>query len=341
MFNRTGGAANALIRAEPTSLLKLIAAEFADAVSCVWPAPHAEFLTAPAPRRHLVCLGLALGRDMAALGELALTGRLRWAIRAVVGDEGPAGLERALSRLGETAWTPEDYRALLRLLADPKAAKVLRHAAAIDAETVRSLSRMPPPMGEAAGLALTLGREGVAVLREAFEALRFRSGEAAALAAAGRWAQARSAKALFEAVRDDLYPEPAAPPHPGTARLKPIRSKRALREAARRFRNCLRDHTPYAASGWSAYYEWAGPPAAVVEISRDAIFGWRLEQARLASNAAVPEAIREELVSELALMGVHVGRSSWELERALTAPDGRAYPLRPVEEAVAEAFGAD
>lgn len=341
MFNRTGGAATALIRAEPTSLLKLIAAEFADAVARIWPAPHAEFLTAAAARRHLLCLGLVLGRDVAALGELVLKGRLRLAVRAVAGDDGPAGLERALSRMGETAWAPEDYRSLLRLLGEPKPAKVLRHAQAIDAEMVRSLSRMPPPMGEATGLALTLGRDGVAVLREAFEALRFRSGEAAALAAAGRWGQARSAKALFEAVRDDLYPEPAAPPHLGTARLKPITSKAGLREAARRFRNCLRDHTPYAASGWSAYYEWTGSPAAVVEISRDAIFGWRLEQARLANNAAVPEELREEITSELALMGVHVGRSSWELERALSTAGGRVYPLRPLEEAVAEAFGVD
>lgn len=341
MFNRIAAVAAAPQRVEPTSLLMLVAGEFAPRVARRWPGAHAEFLTAPAARRHLVCVALAFGRDLAALGETLLRGRLRRAIPAAVGDAAPAGLGRALGRLGEVAWASDEYRMLLRLLAQPKPAKVLRHAASIEADVVRRLALLPPPMGEAAALALTLSGDDVAVLREAYDVLRFRVGESRAGAAAAGWAAAGSAKALFEAVRDDLYPEPEPPPHPGTARLRPLASKAALKAAARRYRNCLGDQLPYAASGWSAYYEWVVAPGAVVEVSRDAMFGWRLEQARLASNEPVPEAVREAIVSELALMGIHVGRSSWELERALAAAGGRAFPLRPVQDAVAEAFGGE
>ncbi|MFP5356816.1 MAG: IMP dehydrogenase, partial [Gemmatimonadota bacterium] len=58
--------------------------------------------------------------------------RLRRAIPAAVG-EAPPGLERALGRMGEVAWAAEDYRVLLRVLAAPRAAKALRHAALIEA----------------------------------------------------------------------------------------------------------------------------------------------------------------------------------------------------------------
>ena len=46
--------------AAPSPLLTYLAGEFAPAIAALWPAPHAVFLTAPAERRHLVCLALAL-----------------------------------------------------------------------------------------------------------------------------------------------------------------------------------------------------------------------------------------------------------------------------------------
>jgi len=330
--------APAPVRAEPTSLLSLVAGEFAPRIGRVWPAPHTAFLTAPSARRHLVCLALAFGGDLAALGETLLKARMKRAIPAAA-PSAPPGLERALTRMGDVAWTAEDYRKLLALLADPPAAKVLRHAELVDLALVRRMADLPAAMAPAALLAARLPGETVAALRETYAALRMRSGPAAADAAAARWARATSVRALVEAVRDDLYPEPAAPPHPGTARLRPLASKQAIRQAARRFRNCLADTLPHAASGWSAYYEWTGPPDVVIEVTRDAIFGWRMEQARVADNAPVPEAVRSEIVSELALIGVHVGRSCWELDRALAVADQPPFPLRPAEAVAAEAFG--
>lgn len=337
MFNRTTGVVPA--PAEATSLLELVAGEFALRVARLWPAPHAEFLTATAARRHLICLAMTLGRDLDFHAETILTRRMAAAIAAAVGEP-PAGLARAIGRMGDLAWSLEAYRQLLMLLRDPRAAKALRHAERIEPQTVQQLAALPAPMSGAAGLAIRLERQHVELLGEAYEALRLRAGPAAADQAAAGWGRLDTPKALFAAVKEDLRPEPARPPHLGVMRLRPLTSKAEFRAAARRYRNCMADQAPYAASGWSAYYEWMGDPGAMVEITRDHIFGWRLEQARIAGNAPVPPALREEIISELAMMGVHVGRSGWELERALSSFEGRWRPPS-LDEVVAEVFGAE
>ncbi|HEY2357331.1 MAG TPA: hypothetical protein VGH86_07765 [Phenylobacterium sp.] len=323
---------------EPSSLLKLVAGEFAARVADMWPAPHAEFLAAAAARRHLVCLAMALGADVAAHRDSLLTHRMRRLIGAVA-PAAPEGLARALERMGEVAWSACDYRELLRLLADRQAAKVLRHAEVIEVETIQRMVALPAPMATSVGLATALNAGAVEALREAYNAMRFRDGAPVAEAAAARWSRMPTAKALRVAVKDDLCPELPAPPHPGTARLRPLATKADLRDAARRYRNCVVDYAAHAASGWSAIYEWPGPPGAVIEVSRDHVFGWRLDQARMADNVAVPEALREEIASALALMGMHVGRSGWELDRALAQIDGRPFPMPTVEQTVAQVFG--
>ncbi|HEY8574397.1 hypothetical protein [Phenylobacterium sp.] len=338
MLIKTAGAPLVPAKAEPTSLLKLVAGEFAGRIAALWPAPHTAFVTAPAPRRHLLCMALAFGRDVAALADALLGVRLKHAIPAALGAT-PHGLPRALTRMGDVAWPADAYAKLLDLLAEPRAAKMLRHAEVIEAEAVRRMAELPAAMSQGVPLEIAVSSDAARVLRDAYEALRMRSGAAAADAAAQRWVRAGSAARLVEIVRDDLYPEPAAPPHSGTPRLAPLATKAAMRAAAQRYRNCLRDQIPHAASGWSAHYEWTEAPGAIVEVTRDAIFGWRLEQARMADNAPVPEPLREAIAAELALMGVHVGRSSWELDRALDALTGNAYRLRTAEESIGEAFG--
>jgi len=336
MLKLLTGAAPAPSRTEPTALLKLVAGEFARGVATLWPDPHSAFLTAPSARRHLVCLALALGLDLRALADGLLAGRLREAIRLVVAAP---GLERALGRLGETAWTGGGYRKLLELLAEPKAAKLLRHAEAIDPAAVVRLLRLPEPMGAALHLSTALTDDAADAIAECRGVIAFRFGESVADAAAKRWAEVEGEAALFEAVREDLLPEPPPPPHPGTARLRALATKAALRDAARRYANCLATRVAHAVGGFSAYYEWTEAPGAVVEVGRDAIFGWRLQEAKGPNNAVLDKDVREALTDELALMGIYVGRSGWQLERALSADLGRTWRLPTVAEDLADVFG--
>ena len=326
-------------RSAASSLLNLIAGQFALRIAAVWPEPHADFLTAPAARRHLACLALALGGEDA-LVRAALGDRLRVAVRRVA-PAAPAGLGRALARLGETAWSAEAYRRLLDLLADRSVAKQLWHAEAIAPEPVARLALLPAPMRRAWRLSGLITDDGARAVAECCGVIAFRSGAAAAEAAAARWAALESEAALFEAVREDLYPEPPAPPHPGTARLTPLASKAALREAAKRYENCLAGRVHHAVSGWSVFYEWTGADGegAIVEIERDAIFGWRLNEAKGRGNALLAKDVRAEIAAELATMSVYVGRSGWQLERALNADVGRGWRLPGVAEDLADVFG--
>ena len=319
-------------------MLDFIAGPFAARIAGVWPAPHAAFLAAPAVRRHLACLALlSAGPQTVIDPAVILDKRLPSAIRIAV-PGAPSGLARALERLGERAWSEADYRRLLALLAEPQTGKLLRHRAAIGVEEVRALARLNQPL---VGLCrLSLSEAAAGLIGEAFAAIERRDGPAAAQGLAQRWTAVESLPRLVERVRDDVEPEPPAPPFPGTTRLRPLSTKAAIEDASVRFKNCLRGQAHWAYSGTSAYYEWVEPPACVLEITRDRLHGWTLDQARLAENKPVPEPTRSALITELRDMGVHVVRSLWRLNDALTR--AAATPPRPIEteaEVIGTLFG--
>jgi hypothetical protein len=320
------------LRPAPASpLLTHLAGDFAPAIAALWPEPHAPFVMAAAPRRHLLCLALAQAEFGPIAARAILERPLKQAVRQALGDP-PLGLCRALGRLGEQAWSEAEYAGLLRVLTLRGSAKLLRHSQTIERGRVRTLARLPDALLEK-GAALLLADEASAgLLAEAFEGLIRRDGAAAAEAMAARWSQAPTLAALADAVRLDLEPEPPPPPFAGTEQLRPLADKAAILDAAARYRNCLKDQICWASNGDSAFYEWLGEPSVVLEITRDRLHGWRLDQARLADNKPVPPEARGPLVQALRGMGVHVGRSVWDLSRALRRIGEAPAPPRPQPE---------
>jgi len=310
----------------PTPLLSHIAGEFAARVAGLWPAPHAAFVTAPAERRHLVCLAFAQARGaglpVSAAGLLDLPAK-EVAARCLPAP--PEGLRRALARMGETAWAAEDYERLIYVLGQGAAAKQLRHAELLEPERVRALAALPTPLLKArvGGFGLTLSQ--ARLLSEVHGLVQGRFGHEAAGEAALRWSGARNAAGLFELAEESLSPGMPEPPFRETGRLRPLRTRAEIRETAARFRNCLRTRIAAVAEGDSAIYLWSGPPEVVMEIRRDAMFGWTLDQARLFRNASVPAAVRPAVIADLRAMGVHVGRTSWSLRHALDAAPAPAW----------------
>ncbi len=263
---------------------------------------------------------------------------MKRAIR-LAAPKAPPGLARALDRIGEAAWSAQDYRRLIDRLAHPQAAKVLRHAAAITPAAIQALSLLPEPLLVAGSGGLGLTVDQARLLNEALAALQAGRGEDAAHRAARRWAEAPTTDSLFNIVRDELVPEIPAPPLAGTARLRPLSTKADMRDAAGRYQNCLRGEIRHAVDGMSVYFEWTEPPGAIVEVYRDRLYGWRLSEARLAENAAVPEPLRSAICDELRAMGVHLGRSSWELEGAASAAARPDFIFATVEAAIGQKFG--
>lgn len=324
---------------DPTPLLRHLAGEFAERVAGLWPAPHAEFITAPAERRHLICLGFALskgaGLRVSRHGLLAQSAK---ALIAVLAPDAPDGLRRALERLGEACWSAADYERLIHVLAAGAGAKPVRHAEEISPELVRALAALPAPL-----LAARVGGFGLTVhqarlLAEAFGIVQGRLGQEAAAAAVLRWSGARTAEGLFELVQDDLLPPLPEPPFPSTERLRPLTTKAGIRNAAALYRNCLKTRIPAVAAGDSAIYEWMGTPQVVLEITRDPIYGWVLEEAKIAGNAAVPARARPSLIAELRAMGVHVGRTAWEVRNALECAASPGWTYETPEEDIAWRF---
>ncbi len=323
-------------------LLRLIAPAYADVLAALWPAPHGAFVTAPTARRHLICLMLALELDQRAPVEVAhlLEAPLRKAVRLVV-DPAPDGLCRALERLGEIAWPPQDYRALVTLLADPAPAKALRHAVQIVPAQVQTLNALPGPLRDAGGVMVRVTPSQAGLLSEAHALLSRRLPQEVLVQRIAAWRRAPTAKALFNLVADDFRHQLPKPPHPGTDRLKALGTVASLRDAARRYRNCLADYVDYALDHRAAIYEWLPAPGAVIEIIPDSYFGWRLDQARLENNRSVDEATRIAIVAELRGMGIHVGRSAWQIRRALDRAGSPSFDLESLDAAIADYFTDD
>ena len=322
----------------PSPLLRHVAGDFAVQVGQLWPQPHAEFLTASTGQRHLVCIALAFKAPCPAI-RANLEQPVKRAVRALLPDA-PDGLVRALDRLGEAAWSEVEYRQLLTLLRRPETAKVLNHAEVLDPGLVGGLAAYPPPL-LAAGLGrLKLSPDQAALLAEIWQSVVIRDGAEAGKAMADRLGRLQNPAQVFERLREDMVPELPPPPFPGTPRLRPLETKAAMREAAGRFQNCLRDHIASASDGSRAYYEWLGSPGAAVEIMQDPVSGWRLEQVRLRNNEFMAPADRGALIEELRGMGVHVGRSYWQLNRSCwQAQHGFPCDHETLDAAIASYFG--
>jgi hypothetical protein len=314
---------------EASTLLAFIAGEFAHEIARLWPAPHTLFVLAPAARRHLVFLALALQHKAdgwtagATFARKALEAPLNTAIRELA-PGAPPGLARALGRIGETAWPAEDYGLLLQRLADPRTAKVLRHAASITRSDVRVLSSLPPTLIEAGGMILRLSEAQCRLLSECFGGIERRDGPETAALVAERWARANDPGGLFRLVGTDLAPPAARPPFAGTPLLVPLATREALADAGRRFRNCLEGRV---LDGWTHYYEWRDGAGAVVAIGRDHLFGWRLDEALGHGNAVLDADTQRAVESELRSLGVHVGHSAWALEQLVREAAQASFAL--------------
>lgn len=311
----------------PTPLLEHLAGALAPRVAGLWPAPHTDFITAPSERRHLVLIALVQAGKLAlpVPGDRLLTASVKEALW--VGVPGaPQGLRRALFRLGEIGWAPEDYQRLLFVLSFGEASKDVRHAPVLTPALVRALACLPEPLLRARVGGFGLDEPAARLAATAYGIIADRFGQEAAGEAVLRWSQTESPKALFEAIEDDLLPPVPAPPFAGTARLKPLTSRPDIRRAAARYENCARDLIPSVTHGRSALYEWTDRPTVMVELAKDDIFGWRLNQARRVRNETVPQSTREAITADLKAMGVHVGFTGHQLQWALeSAQTGAAW----------------
>lgn len=300
----------------PSPLLRHLAGDAAEALARVWPAPHLSYLTASAPRRHLLGMALAEGVSLEGdSGAAALGEPIGHAIRLLLPKVSP-GVKRALGRMGETGWPLESYRRFLGLLEKPETAKALRHMTTLDPAKVDRLAETPAGLLKAGLARFDLDAERARTARDCFAALVERDGLDRAVSRAREWTKARTAKGLFRLMGEDLKGPFAPPPFPDTPRLRWLASQTAIRHASVRYGNCLMHYLGMALTGELVFGEWLENPGAIFQIRRDWAFGWRLDQARGRRNEGVEEHTRAALGAELRQLGIRVGISGDDLRAA-------------------------
>lgn len=96
-----------------------------------------------------------------------------------------------------------------------------------------------------------------------------------------------------------------APPWSGNDLLLPLATPAMLKEAAGRFRNCLRQHIPPVIAGLVYFYEWRGGVPVVAAILKDPVVGWVLFDMQRAKNEPTMTAeIRSDIREQFENAGV-------------------------------------
>ena len=289
------------------------AGRFAGRVARLWPAPYLGYRRLSAARRHLAHIYMsridrAPGLDAAAfVREIELL-RTR-AVRARWAPDAPRGLENALAKLGETAWTPQEYRRLLALLGHGGPATVtLRHAREITTALLDVLEALPAPLRGPAGARWVRSPWEARLVREALKlAAQLAGGRARVAVLVERLGRAKSRGRFFEMIVDELRPIALASPLEETAQLRPLRTVGEVKEAGRRFRNCLGDCVHRAIFGPSAFLEWRGAEPAVMEIEHEGVAGWRLVTLLGERNREVSAKTARLVREALGAQGVRTG----------------------------------
>jgi hypothetical protein len=298
--------------------LQPLAGRFAGRIARLWPAPYDGYRRLPAARRHLAHITLsridrapgldahAFVREIESLRTRAFLAR--WAPGA------PRGLENALSKLGDAAWSPSAYRRLVGLLAHGRlAVRTLRHVRVITPQLVETLEALPERLRGPATARWVRGAWEARVVSETVALAKRLPGDPARAeermdALVERLSRARSRERFYAMLRDALRPMVLPAPLEETATLRPLRTVAEVEDAGRRFRNCLADCVHDAVVGRSAFVEWRGEDEpAVMEIHHEGLAGWRLLTLLGVANRAVSARTTSLVRKALEAQGVRTG----------------------------------
>lgn len=215
-------------------------------------------------------------------------------IAAKAGFGGSVGLLRALGRLPWRGLVDaQTYCRLGDLLeSGGPGRKLINHAATLSQDTIDVVDVLPDDLRERS-LLDNLTTQGD-LKRHVAERLAWRLARYRELYP--ETAEAFVAKLLSgETDPDELLHHLSFPPPPweGDDALKPLDTPDRMRDAGKRFRNCLGSRMNIVYAGQTYFYELDG--RAVVELDHISGLGWEVFDVRGPKNADVDDSLREEL----------------------------------------------
>ncbi len=92
------------------------------------------------------------------------------------------------------------------------------------------------------------------------------------------------------------------PPWEGNDWIKPVKSREELKAVGGRFKNCVGNYCIKALLGYSYFYVCEQTPA-VIEIRKDAVFGWEVLEMKKVSNRKLTHAERDEIIQSFSEAG--------------------------------------
>lgn len=326
----------------PTPLLCFLAGAHAEAIARIRPAPHTDFITLPAARRHLAAIALArlVAGDHPQARRLIESAPTR-EVAAFALRQPPRGLTRALTRLGELLWGEGEYAALILALRDTDSAQVLAHADAIDMGLLAKLHALAAPLRKTRIVALLPDGNAAATLTDAFVLARRINPRRAERDLVLAWSRAPDLARLAEAAQQALSPDRFGEAGPAPAMPRPYRaitSRTALQTEALRFRNCIASYAWEIGADQMAVYVREGEPAAMIALKRD-VGGWRMAEALGIENQPLTDDALTSLAADFAAQGVRIGQPVRAIEDRLAALAEKAGPHNAAPETLAARHG--
>jgi hypothetical protein len=188
----------------------------------------------------------------------------------------PLGLLNVLPKLGANTFTKNDYLRLIKLLRDPEKSPYILHVKSIKPYQLQWLEDFPSELHWRV-LYSVKKTQNYAALKYLVKVIQKldKSRYADALISLKRIKTLSQLENWFRRHTQSLpFPQP---PWNGNDWIVPIRTVKALREAALKYRNCLYDYPRQVLLGEYYFYEVKNGPA-IVAIVRDPIIGWRISE---------------------------------------------------------------
>jgi hypothetical protein len=253
-------------------------------------------LTLDRARMHVVAFALAHtpGPVTPAFVHAILTVPRRTVLSATLGTV-PAGLRGVFDRMPYRVLPRETYVRLASLFADHRTAKLLAHAEAVDVSLIGLLSALPPTLHSSALVRLGERCSMLDGLPESLAFLAARGAVPDLEALVGRLGRCRSPREFASLIRTaaDTLPLPASLPPAGIGPAARVDDPVALRDLARRWKNCLANFVGLINDGECAFYVWNGDGIeAGCMLRRRGRLGWFVDDIKGPRNEEpAPEAM--------------------------------------------------
>ena len=195
-------------------------------------------------RMHLIGTALAHveGTPGSELVEVLFRGSAETILDATVGHR-PSGLKRAVSVMPTFLMEAESYRGLVRLLAEPDAARLIYHTFEIRDSTIKAMNDIPAPLRPAV-FSMHENIGDMSSFSNGLRCLAMRSGKLSFDQLVSELARARQPNQLLAKLKSivESLPLPDALPPARVEHAERIDSDRQLRALGKKWGNCLESY---------------------------------------------------------------------------------------------------